>query len=126
MVPSGHSGTEFLGGIPLIPEEEGEEGSWVGCQGQAACWGAEGCWGLVGQGGTEEAAWSDGRTHRDRVFPTTCLPIFGPPPLIGCIVILKTALFLVCNDVDFSLFTPNPSSRCLHLTNPPDVTVTLE
>lgn len=39
-VPAGRSGTGFLGGIRLSPEEEVEEGSWVGCPAQAACWGA--------------------------------------------------------------------------------------
>lgn len=64
-VPVGRSGTGFLGGIPLSLEEEAEEGSWAGCPAQAACWGVGVRWGLVGQGGTEEAAWSDGQSHRD-------------------------------------------------------------
>lgn len=62
--PSGHTGTEFLGGIPLNPEEEAEEGSWAGCPAREACWGAGACWGPVGRAGTEEAAWSDGQSHR--------------------------------------------------------------
>lgn len=40
--PSGRSGTGFLGGIPLILEEEEEGDSWVGCPAQAACWDAGG------------------------------------------------------------------------------------
>lgn len=83
--PSGHTGTEFLGGIPLNPEEEAEEGSWAGCPAREACWGAGACWGPVGRAGTEEAAWSDGQSHRARAFLTTCFQIFCPPPLIGSI-----------------------------------------
>lgn len=63
--PAGHSGTEFLGDIHLSLEEEAEEGSWVGCPVQAACWDDEVRLGLAGRGGTEEAAWSDGQSHRD-------------------------------------------------------------
>lgn len=64
-VPAGRSGTGFLGDILLSPEEEAEVGSWVGCPVQAACWGAGVRWGLAGREGMEEAAWSDGRSHRD-------------------------------------------------------------
>lgn len=64
-VPACRSGTGFLGDIPLSPGEEAEEGSWVGCPAQAACWGAGARSGPAGQGGTEEAAWSDGQSHRD-------------------------------------------------------------
>lgn len=64
-VPSGRSGTGFLGDIPLNPEEEVGEGSWVGCPARAACWGAGARQDLAGRGGTEEAAWSDGQNHRD-------------------------------------------------------------
>lgn len=39
-IPAGRSGTGFLGDIPLSPEEEVGEGSWVGCPAPAACWGA--------------------------------------------------------------------------------------
>lgn len=39
-VPSGHSGTGFLGDIPRSPEAEVGEGSWVGYPAPAACWGA--------------------------------------------------------------------------------------
>lgn len=42
-VPAGCSGTGFLGDIPLSPEEEVGEGSWVGCPARAACWGAGAC-----------------------------------------------------------------------------------
>lgn len=64
-VPAGRSGTGFLGGIPLSLEEEVEEGSWAEYPVQAACWGVGVRWSLVGRGGTEEAAWSDGQSHRD-------------------------------------------------------------
>lgn len=64
-LPGVHSGTGFLGGSPLSLEGEVEEGSWAGCPVQAACWGVAVRWSLVGQGGTEEAAWSDGQSHRD-------------------------------------------------------------
>lgn len=64
-VQAGRSGTGFLEGIPLSLQEEVEEGSWAGCPVQAACWCVGARWGLVGRGGTEEAAWSDGQSHRD-------------------------------------------------------------
>ena len=64
-VPSGRSGTGSLGDIRLSPEEEAEEGSWVGCPARAACLGAGVRSGLAGRGGTEEAAWSDVQSHRD-------------------------------------------------------------
>lgn len=64
-VPAGRSGTGFPGDIPLSPEEEAEEGSWVGCPERAACPGVGVRWGPAGRRGTEEAAWSDGQSHRD-------------------------------------------------------------
>lgn len=84
-VPVGCSGTASLGGSLLSLEVEVAEDSWAGCPAREPCWGVGVRWGLAGRGDTEEAAWSDGQSHRDRVFPTTCLPIFCPPPVIGCI-----------------------------------------
>lgn len=64
-VPVGCSGTASLGGSPLSQEVEVVEDSWAGCPVREAYWGAGVHWGLVGRGDTEEAAWSDGQSHRD-------------------------------------------------------------